>query len=151
MKKNKFNSIRNRQFYTTVINTFLKRLEITLGHISLTIYPFWGFPGGWLTGNISACHCKRPWFVLWVGKIPERRKWQLTFSVFLPGISHGQGSWEDYGLWLHKRVGDNLATEQQQQHTFQEILSQGKKNNKNIMNMTWQIWLFFLKIIILGV
>ena len=26
---------------------------------------------------------------LWVGKIPWRRKWQLT-PVFLPGKSHGQ-------------------------------------------------------------
>ena len=90
MKKNKFNSIRNRQFYTTVINTFLKRLlKITLGHVSLTMYPLWGFSGGWLSGNISACQCRRPGFALWVRKIPGRRKWQLTLSVFLPGKSHG--------------------------------------------------------------
>ena len=30
-------------------------------------------------------------FDLWVRKIPERRKWQLTPS-FLPGESHGQRS-----------------------------------------------------------
>lgn len=30
----------------------------------------------------------------------------------------------------------------QQQHTFYEILSQGKKNNKNIMNMTSDLVVF---------
>ena len=32
----------------------------------------------------------------WVGKIPLRRKWQLT-PVFLPGEFHGQRSLVDYG------------------------------------------------------
>ena len=32
----------------------------------------------------SACNAGDPW----VGKIPWRRKWQLT-PVFLPGKSHG--------------------------------------------------------------
>ena len=27
-------------------------------------------------GKESACQCRRPWFDLWVGKIPWRRKWQ---------------------------------------------------------------------------
>ena len=31
----------------------------------------------------------------WVGKIPWRRKWQLT-PIFLPGKFHGQGSLEGY-------------------------------------------------------
>ena len=35
--------------------------------------------------------CRRPGFDLWVGKMPWRRKWQLT-PVFLPGKSHGQRS-----------------------------------------------------------
>ena len=46
----------------------------------------WGFPGG-TSGKESTCQCrrcKRYRFDLWVGKIPWRRKWQLT-PVFLPG------------------------------------------------------------------
>ena len=43
-------------------------------------------------GKESACQCRRCKkcrFDLWVGKIPWRRKWQLT-PVFLPAKSHGQ-------------------------------------------------------------
>ena len=37
----------------------------------------------------SACHCRRHQFIVCViGKIPWRRKWQLT-PLFLPGESHG--------------------------------------------------------------
>ena len=39
----------------------------------------------------STCQCRRHGFDPWVGKIPWRRKWQLT-AVFLPGESHGQRS-----------------------------------------------------------
>ena len=35
------------------------------------------------------------WFDPWVGKLPWRRKWQLTL-VFLPGESHGQRSLVGY-------------------------------------------------------
>ena len=37
-------------------------------------------------------------FVLWVGKIPWRRKWQQS-PVFLPGKSHGQRSLVAYSPW----------------------------------------------------
>ena len=37
--------------------------------------------------------CRRPGFNPWVGKIPWRRAWQPT-PVFLPGESHGQGTWQ---------------------------------------------------------
>ena len=40
----------------------------------------------------------------WVGKIPWRRKWQLT-PVFLPGESHGQRSLAGCSPWGCKRVG----------------------------------------------
>ena len=40
-------------------------------------------------------------FDSWVGKIPWRKKWQLT-SVFLPGESHGQRSWVSYIPWGRK-------------------------------------------------
>ena len=44
--------------------------------------------------------CRRPRFDPWVGKIPWRRKWQLT-PVFLPGEPHRQGSLLGCSLWGH--------------------------------------------------
>ena len=44
---------------------------------------------------ISCVVCFGVLIVLWVGKIPWRRKWQLT-PVFLPGKSHGQRSLAGY-------------------------------------------------------
>ena len=48
----------------------------------------------------------------WVGKIPWRREW-LPTPVFLPGKAHGQGSLAGYSPQGNKRVGYNLATNQQ--------------------------------------
>ena len=39
----------------------------------------------------------------WVGKIPWRRKWQLT-PVFLPGESHRQRSLVGYSPWGLKEL-----------------------------------------------
>ena len=53
------------------------------------------FPGG-TSGKEPIWQCrrhKRCRFDPWVGKIPWRRAWQPT-PVFLPGESHGQGSWQ---------------------------------------------------------
>ena len=50
----------------------------------------------------------------WIGKIPQRRKWQPT-PVFLPGKSHGQRSLVAAVHGLQKRVRRDLATKQQQQ------------------------------------
>ena len=47
------------------------------------------------SGKGPACQCRRckkHEFDPWVGKIPQRRVWQLT-SVFLPGEFHGQRTW----------------------------------------------------------
>ena len=52
-------------------------------------------------GKVLICQCrrlKRHGFDLWVGKIPWRRKWQLT-SVFLPGKFHGHRSLVGYRPW----------------------------------------------------
>ena len=60
----------------------------------------WGFPGG-ASGKEPICQWrrhKRHGFHPWVGKIPWRRKWQLT-PVFLPGESHGQRSLAGYSPW----------------------------------------------------
>ena len=52
-------------------------------------------------GKESACRYRRPGFDPWVGKIPQRRKWQPT-PVFLPGESHGQRSLAGYSPWGRK-------------------------------------------------
>ena len=58
----------------------------------------------WPRSTDSACQCRRCrrcGFDPWVGKIPWKRKWQLT-PVFLPGESHGQRSLAGYSPWAHK-------------------------------------------------
>ena len=53
------------------------------------------FPGG-ASGKEPACQCrrhKRHRFDPSVGKIPWRRAWRPTL-VFLPGESHGRGTWK---------------------------------------------------------
>ena len=56
-------------------------------------------------------------FNFWVGKIPWRRKCQLT-PEFLLGKSHGQRNLAGYSPWSYKRTGYNLVTKQQQQGIF---------------------------------
>ena len=55
----------------------------------------WLGPPRWLSGEESACQCRRCRFNPWVGRIPWRKKWQPT-PVFLPGKSHGQRSLAGY-------------------------------------------------------
>ena len=58
----------------------------------------------WLSSKSICLQCRRHrrrGFSPWVGKIPWRRKRQLT-PVFLPGESHGQRSLAGYGPWGHK-------------------------------------------------
>ena len=55
----------------------------------------------WLSGKESTCQCRRCGFHPWVGKIPWRRKWQLT-PAFLPEKSHRQRSLVGYSPWGHK-------------------------------------------------
>ena len=52
----------------------------------------------WLSGEESACQCRRWRLDPWFRKIPWRRKWQLG-PVFLPGKSHGQRSLAGYKSW----------------------------------------------------
>ena len=47
----------------------------------------------WLSGEESTCQYRRLRFNPWVGKIPQRRKWQPA-PVFLPGKSHDRGTWQ---------------------------------------------------------
>ena len=66
-----------------------------------------GFPGGSVVKE-SACQCRRHRFNTWIGKIPWRRKWQLS-PVFFPGKFHGQRRQVDYSSWGCKRVKNDLA------------------------------------------
>ena len=68
----------------------------------------------WPTGKESTCQCRRcsrRGFDPWAGKIPWRRKWQLT-PIFLPGRSHGQSSLEGYSPWGGKEsdMTERLST-----------------------------------------
>ena len=66
----------------------------------------------WLSGKESACQYRRRGFSPWVGKIPWRKRWQLT-PVFLPGKPPQQRSLAGYSPWGHKET-DKTATEQHQ-------------------------------------
>ena len=63
-------------------------------------YLFPGLPW-WLSNKESAYQCRKHVFDSWIGKIPWRRKWQLT-PVFLSGKSHGQRRLAGYNPWGHK-------------------------------------------------
>ena len=54
----------------------------------------------WLSGEESACQCRRP-ELLEVDKSSWRRRWQAT-PMFLPEESQGWGSPAGYGPWGHK-------------------------------------------------
>ena len=69
------------------------------------------FSGG-ASSKESACQCRRYKRLRsdpWVGKIPWRRKWQLT-PVFFPGKSHGQRSLMSYSPWGLKESDMTTAT-----------------------------------------
>ena len=68
---------------------------------------------------------RRHGFDPWVGKMPWRRKWQLT-PVFLPGKFHGQRSLVGNSPWGHK---ESDMTERMSTNT------QTKEAKKKIMNL----------------
>ena len=85
-----------------------------------------------------ACKAARPWFDLWVWKIPWRREWQPT-QVFLPGESHEQSmgsqraghDWmtnTSFSFGLQEREANwscqdsNAQKLVQSTHTFMEIV-----------------------------
>ena len=73
--------------------------------------------GASVKGPTCQCRrCKRFGFAPWVGKIPWKRKWQLT-PIFLPKKSHGQMSLVDYSPWDCKRVGHNWVHTHTHTHT----------------------------------
>ena len=60
----------------------------------------------------NCLRCRRLGFNLWVGKIPWRRKWQLT-PVFLPQKSHGQRNLAGLQSMGLQRVRHDWMTKQQ--------------------------------------
>ena len=70
-----------------------------------------------------------------VGKIPWRRKWQLTL-VFLPGESHGQRSLTGYSSWGHKESD----TTERLHCNFNFTLS---RDDSHIFNSTQALWSTF--------
>ena len=81
-----------------------------------------GFPGGLLVKNLpaNAGESKRHGFDPWVGKIPQRRKWQPT-PVFLPGKSYGQRSLVGYSPQGHKELE---TADQLNMHTWHQKMLQ---------------------------
>ena len=81
------------------LNPYSKNLSIS----ALENFVFYWIKGflWWVSGKVSACWCKGHSCDAGSGRIPWRRKWQLT-PVFLPGKSHGQRSLAGYGPGGHK-------------------------------------------------
>ena len=77
--------------------------------VSVICYTWYYLPR-WHSGKESACQCKehrRHGFSPWVGKIPWRRKWQLT-----PVILAWEIPWTEEPGWVHKESGtvEQLST-----------------------------------------
>ena len=66
----------------------------------------------WLSGKESSCQgriLRRHKFNPWVGKIPQRRKWQPT-PVFMLEKFHGQRSLRGYSSWGGKELDRQSTT-----------------------------------------
>ena len=61
-----------------------------------------GFPDGSVVKN-STCQCRRCRFDHWVGKVPQRRKWQPTL-VFLLGNPMDRGALRATVHWVAKEL-----------------------------------------------
>ena len=78
-----------------------------------------GFTGGSVVKNLpDKCNrFRRHGFSSLVGRIPWRRKWQLT-PVFLPGKSHGWRSLVGYTPWSRKESDTTEQLTHTHTHTF---------------------------------
>ena len=74
----------------------------------------------WLCDEEPSWQCRRGRFNLQSRKILWWRKWQPS-PVFLLGKSHGQRSLVGYSPWGRKRIGQDLATKQQQQQIYHHL------------------------------
>ena len=104
-------SCQNIRHYRVWMGKIFSIIDLSI-QPSLCIYtvsgPVLGLPW-WFNSKESTCQCGKHMFSPWVGKIPGRRKWQLT-PVFLPGKSHRQRSLVGYIAWDYKRMGHDLVT-----------------------------------------
>ena len=73
------------------------------GSQQLLLVGVWGSLLGWLpwwlSSKESPCQWRRCGFNTWVEKIHQRKKWQPTTPIFLPGKSHGQKSLAGHSPW----------------------------------------------------
>ena len=98
------------------------------------------FPGGSVVKNFSACQCRRHRryrFDPWVGKIPQKRKWQPTL-VFLPRESHEQRSLAGYSPWGCKEWISDWA---HMQHTFSTAALLKYKFDHITQSLNWQVYM----------
>ena len=84
--------------YVTIHQAVETRFLRFIHSIICRLYLLKGFPGGSVVKNPPAM--QETQFNPWVGKIPWRRKWQLT-PVTWPEKSCGQRRLADYSLWGH--------------------------------------------------
>ena len=139
--KQSFSNIRIQSSYTITKNTFAflvthSKFPILLSNMIIYIFYLKCFSGGllwWLSDKESVCQyrrLRRHRFDTWVGKIPWRRKWQLTV-VFLCGKFCGQRSLAGYSPWGLKRVGHDLATKKTDQ-CMKKVVDNVKKKKKDV-------------------
>ena len=93
----------------------------TTERLSWTERSVLGFPGGVCCKGtrLPLQETQEARVAPWVWKLPWRRARPRT-PVFLPGGSRGQRSLAGYRPWGHERVGHDLATKPQQQHSLCE-------------------------------
>ena len=81
------------------------------------------FPGGSAIKNPPA-NVGDTGLILWVRKIPWRRKWQPT-PLFLPGKSHGQRSLMGYSPWGRKESATTERRSNGKQGSYEHVLALG--------------------------
>ena len=80
---------------------FRQYILIRITCILNLLFNVWcGFPGG--SVNRVCLQCGSPGFNPWIGKTPQKRKWQST-PVFLSGRFRGQRSPVGYSPWGRKK------------------------------------------------
>ena len=98
-----------------------------------------GFPGG-SSGKESTCQCRRHGFDLWMGKIPQNRKWP---HIFLPRKSHGQRSLVGYSPQGCKESDTTEHAHTLQQHTHRTFINSTALLQKKVQHIYFIACLLF--------